>query len=128
MNDYVRLYESMDLGQLTLLKTELRRHGVTFRVLFERTLEIGGPYEMGRQGAIIEVAEADLERATRVLADNGVVLDYEPTRDYFAFIRWFDRRTRAAPLLGRLPLDLRLFTTIGAVVLLAFLLLAFLSI
>ena len=118
----MRLFESTDISELALIKTQLRQGGIDFRVQFERTLQIGGPYEMGRQGAQVEVAAADLEQAKWLLAELGIIVDYPAALDRFPFLARFDERTLDWPLIGGLEVGLRLVVVTGLVVVALFLL------
>ncbi len=119
--NYVRLYEVTDISELALIKTQLRQGAIDFRVQFERTLQIGGPYEMGRQGAQVEVAQPDLERAKWLLAELGIIVDYPAGMDRFHFLARFDEATLTWPLVGNWEVGLRFLAVAGLILIALFL-------
>lgn len=72
---YVRLYEVLNVAELSLIKLSLNKEGVDFRVQHENTLQLSSAYAMGNSGAILEVREPDIPLAIEVLKEVGIDLE-----------------------------------------------------
>ena len=105
---FYRLYESLNSSELSMIKMSLSAENIHYRVLFENTLQTANVYALGNTGAIIEVAENDLEQAKQIMLNLGIVLDYNGQLDKFRFINRFDHVTRYIPFLGSLQVGIRL--------------------
>lgn len=105
--DYIRIKEVNNLQALELIKLKFNKEGVRYKVLFERTLHLDGIYALGQRGAIIEVWEEHLARATMALEELGYNTAFQEDEQPSAFLLFFDQKTKYLPLLGKIPVSLR---------------------
>ena len=117
---FLRLIEINNKQELAIIKLAFNQGDIEYRTLFENTLQTGDIYALGNTGAIIEVAEKDLAEAKIILADLGMELDYDSSKDRFNFINKFDKRTQNIPWIGNLQLEFRLVTIVFATLLVLF--------
>lgn len=104
---YIRLIETMNSQDLTMIKLALSKENIAYKTLFENTLRIADVYALGNSGAIIEVAEDDYLKSKEILSELGFNIDYDPIEDRFEFVNKFDRITENIPFLRRFRLEYR---------------------
>ncbi len=109
---YIRLYEAMHPQDLTMIQLALTKEDVEYRTLYENTLQVANVYALGNNGAIIEVAEKDHNKAKGILRELGIELDYHVAADRFLFIHKFDEKTKKLPLLGKMDLGYRFLSLV----------------
>ncbi len=117
---YIRLIEIMDQQDLTILKLALNEADIEYITLYEQTLSTVNVYALGSGGAVIEVAETDLERANEVLQELGIDLNYNSKKDRFHFINIIEKITDRLPFISTLALELRFLILTISLLLLIF--------
>lgn len=71
---YIRIYETQNLSELSLIKLSLNREQIDFRVQHENTLQLSNAYAMGSSGAILEVREEEVPLAIDILKELDIEL------------------------------------------------------
>jgi hypothetical protein len=110
---YIRLIEIANTQELEMVKIAFNRAGIRYRTLFEYTLQVANMYALGDGGAIVEVAENEVEVAKEILREMGIEIEFDPAEAKFGFVSWFDENTHALPVLGKLEVGYRLLATLG---------------
>jgi hypothetical protein len=129
--NFIKLYETMDRSELTMIKIALKNRGINFRTQFEKTLQIADVYAMGYNGAIIEVEEIQLPEARKVLDEMGISIGSDTPFGDIAAIRNFDSFSKGLPLVGNFDFTTRLlivgFTVLAILYLLVVVLVEYFS-
>jgi hypothetical protein len=110
--NFISIYESNDSFELNIIKIELKRENINFRILNENTLQIGNVYALGNNGAIVQVQEAFLEQAELVLTNLNLISVHNQENDKFYIVKYFEEITSSIPILKRMNTSTRLICVI----------------
>ncbi|MCC6724773.1 MAG: DUF2007 domain-containing protein [Saprospiraceae bacterium] len=110
---YTRLIELANVQELDMVKIAFNEAGIHYQVLFENTLQVASVYALGNGGAIVEVADTEVEQAREILSELGIELEFDPEEAKFEFIHKFDELTNKLPLFGSLEVGYRLLSLLG---------------
>ncbi|GEM_PF-2400016 len=106
--NYIRLYETMDRSELTMIKLAFKNRGINFRTHFEKTLQIADVYAMGYNGAIIEVEKAQLPDAREVMDELEIKIGDDNGLSDFPLMKKFDAYSSKLQWVGQWDLTVRL--------------------
>lgn len=117
---YERLIEIFNQQELTMIKIKFNNEEIDYKILFENTLQIANSYALGDNGAILEVAGKDIERAKHILLFSfGIELEYDSKRDRFEFVNKIEKITDKIPLLKKCNVGYRI-AIIGSIFFISF--------
>ncbi len=105
---FVSIFESNDSFELNIIKIELKKEGIIFRILNENALEIGNVYVLGNNGAIIQVQEDDAEQTKLILKNLNIEISSDPENDVLNFVSYFEKKTNRIPFLNKFHASTRL--------------------
>jgi hypothetical protein len=119
--NYIRIYEVLNVAELSLIKLSLRKEQINFRVLHENTLQLSNAYAMGNSGAIVEVLEEDVPLAIEALKEAGVNFENDTSINRFELLNIADRIMEAIPGLRVLEGNMRYFVFFVSLAIIIFL-------
>lgn len=114
-----KIYETTSTTELELIKVQFRVEEISYRTLYEQTLQTGHIAALGSHGAVIEVLDKDWHRARMVLERSDIVVEnmqQEPHPIVQSLYRW----TLRLPVLGNWSLEARIMTLAALLLSVAF--------
>jgi len=118
---YIRIYETQNLSELSLIKLSLNREQIDFRVQHEHTLQLSNAYAMGSSGAILEVREEEVQLAILILKELDIELDNRGPENRFELLNIADEIIDNIPGLRVLEGNIRYFVFFVSLAMMLFL-------